>query len=79
MSHNANHNPVLKSLRHLNEKYEKVTEQQHDFMRRQTEGEKPDPSEFTKLLEQQSVTHTAMTAQFGLLQKPLKTVITDSR
>ncbi len=79
MSQNANSNPVLKSLRPLNEKYEKTNDQQLDFMRRQTDGEKPDPNEFAKLLEQQSVTHTAMTAQFGLIQKPLKTVITDSR
>lgn len=79
MSQNANQNRVLQNLRHLNEKYETITEQQHSFMKRQAQGENPDPNEFFKLLEQQSVTHTAMTAQFNLIQKPLKTVITDSR
>ncbi|HEY4542817.1 MAG TPA: hypothetical protein VIG66_10650 [Noviherbaspirillum sp.] len=79
MSHNANHNPVLKSLRRLEDKYTSIADQQHDFIARQAKGENPDPDEFMKLLEQQSVTHTAMTAQFNLIQKPLKTVITDSR
>jgi hypothetical protein len=79
MSRNANHNPVLNNLRHLNQKYETINAQQNDFMRRQTAGENPDPSEFIQLLEKQSITGTAMTAQFSLLQKPLKTVITDSR
>lgn len=79
MSHNANQNPVLKGLRRLEDKYTSITEQQNDFIKRQAKGERPDPDEFMKLLEQQSVTHTAMTAQFNLIQKPLKTVITDSR
>ena len=79
MSHNPNQNPVLKGLRRLEDKYSTITEQQHDFLTRQAKGEQPDPNEFMKLLEQQSVTHTAMTAQFNLIQKPLKTVITDSR
>lgn len=79
MSRNVNHNPVLNNIRHLDEKYKKISEQESDFMRRQTAGEKPDPNEFIKLLEQQSITGTAMTAQFNLYQKPLKTVLTDSR
>jgi hypothetical protein len=79
MSHNPNHNPVLTNMRHLNSKYEQINAQQEDFMRRQSAGENPDPSEFTALLEKQSITGTAMAAQFSLLQKPLKTVITDSR
>ena len=79
MSRNANHNPVLDNLRHLNQKYQTINEQQYDFMRRQSAGENPDPNEFVKLLEQKSVTGTAMTAQFSLIQKPLKTVVTDSR
>jgi hypothetical protein len=79
MSRNADHNLVLNNLRHLNQKYETINTQQDDFMRRQTAGENPDPNEFMQLLEKQSVTGTAMTAQFSLLQKPLKTVVTDSR
>lgn len=79
MSRNTNHNYVLNNIRHLDEKFKKITEQETDFLRRQTAGEKPDPNEFIKLLEQQSVTGTAMTAQFNLYQKPLKTALTDSR
>lgn len=79
MSQNANHNRVLQGLRRLNEKYEEINQQQYDFVKRQAQGENPNPDEFFKLLEQQSITHTAMTAQFNLIQKPLKTVITDSR
>lgn len=79
MSNNANHNLVLNNIRHLDEKYKKLDAAQLDFMRRQTAGEKPDPNEFIKLLEKQSVTDSAMTAQFNLYQKPLKTVLTDSR
>lgn len=79
MSQDSNRNRVLESMRHLDAKYQQINEQQSDFIRRQTNGEKPDPDEFTKLLELQSVTGTAMTAQFGLYQKPLKTVLSDSR
>lgn len=79
MSRNVNHNLVLNNIRHLNEKYKKINDQQTDFMQRQSNGEKPDPNEFIKLMEQQSVTGTVMTAQFNLYQKPLKTALTDSR
>ena len=79
MSHNPNHNLVLNSIRHLDDKYKSISEQQTDFLRRQSAGEKPDPDEFVQLLEKQSVTGTAMTAQFNLYQKPLKTALTDSR
>lgn len=79
MTHNANHNPVLQNLRHLNEKYEMLHDRRSDFLRRQNDGEKPDPNEFMSLLEQQATTQTAMKAQFNLIQKPLKTVLTDSR
>lgn len=74
-----NSNPVLQSLRGLNRKYEDVTEQVNNFQRRQTNGEQPDPAEFGKLLAKQSVTHSAMAAQFNLLQKPLKTVLNETK
>ena len=79
VSNNANHNVVLNNIRHLDEKYKKLDERQGEFLRRQTAGEKPDPNEFTELLVKQSVTDSAMTAQFNLYQKPLKTVLSDSR
>lgn len=79
MAPNANHNPVLQRLRTLENRYEKINENQKDFLNRQASGDNPDPNEFMDLLQKQSLTKTAMTAQFSLLQRPLKTVITDSR
>jgi hypothetical protein len=79
VSNNANHNVVLNNIRHLDDKFNQLDVQQSEFLRAQTAGEHPDPNVFIKLLEKQSVTGTAMTAQFNLYQKPLKTVLTDSR
>jgi hypothetical protein len=53
--------------------------QMNNFMDKQAHGGEADPSEFQRLLEAQSVTKTAMTAQFNLLQKPLKTVLNESK
>ncbi|WP_034300948.1 hypothetical protein [Herbaspirillum sp. RV1423] len=75
----SNHNPVLQNLRHLNQKFEEVTGKLNDFNRRQADGEMPDPNEFTALLEKQSVAKSAMSAQFNLLQKPLKTVLNETK
>ncbi|KQZ44733.1 hypothetical protein [Duganella sp. Root1480D1] len=72
-------NPVVQSLHRLDRKFEDIGDQMHEFYRRQANGEKPNPTEFTRLLEQQSLTHSAMTAQFNLLQKPLKTVLNESK
>jgi len=74
-----NSRPVLQSLRHLNQKFEGIGQQINAFNRSQADGEEPDPSQFMALLQQQSVTRTAMMAQFNLLQKPLKTVLNESR
>lgn len=74
-----NSNPVLQSLRSLDRKFSDITDQVNDFQRRQSNGEQPDPDQFTKLLSKQSVTHSAMTAQFNLLQKPLKTVLNETK
>ncbi|MTV41098.1 hypothetical protein [Duganella radicis] len=79
MSRDNDHNLVLNNMRRLDQKYQQINADQTDFMRRQSSGEQPDPDEFIKLLEQQSVTGSAMTAQFNLFQKPLKTALTDSR
>ncbi|CAN7526958.1 MULTISPECIES: hypothetical protein [Duganella] len=71
--------PVLQNLRHLNQKFEGIGQQINDFSRQQADGETPDPARFMDLLQKQSVTHTAMMAQFNLLQKPLKTVLNESK
>ncbi|MFJ3044660.1 hypothetical protein ACIPEN_02410 [Herbaspirillum chlorophenolicum] len=75
----ANSHPYLQTLGKLNNRFESTADQLSDFNRRQADGEHPDPAEFMDLLNKQSVTRTAMTAQFGLLQKPLKTVLSETR
>ena len=75
----VNSNPVQQSLRHLTQRFDDLGQKMSDFNRRQADGEHPDPGEFVDLLTKQSVTHSALNAQFSLLQKPLKTVLTETR
>jgi hypothetical protein len=77
MSENVNQ--VMNGLRRLNNKFDETGEQMADFLKRQAAGEKPDPNEFTALLEKRAVTHDAMAAQFKLYEKPLKTVLQETR
>jgi hypothetical protein len=72
-------NPALQAIHRLNNKYEEIGDNMKDFMARQASGETPDPDEFAKLLEAQSTTKSALSAQFSLLQKPLKVVLNESR
>lgn len=72
-------NPAYQAIRRYSDKYERIGEGLADFVTRQAEGESPDPVEFEQLLEAQSVTKSAMQAQYALLQKPLKTVLSESR
>ena len=75
----ANHNPVIQGVRNLTQRFDDLGQQLADFNRRQADGDNPDPSEFVDLLKKQSVTHSALNAQFTLLQKPLKTVLSETR
>ncbi|WP_211474773.1 hypothetical protein [Collimonas humicola] len=75
-SHNS---PALSALNRLNSKFDEQESQINDFMGRQAQGENPDPAMFSKLLEQRSVTRQAMQAQFKLYEKPLKTVMTETK
>lgn len=70
---------TLFGLNRLNNKFEEQGNQLNDFMGSQARGESPDPEMFAKLLEQRSVTHQAMQAQFKLYEKPLKTVMTEAK
>lgn len=72
-------NPVLRNLRHMEKKFDGIGQEINDFNRRQAAGEMPDPKAFMDLLQKQSVTKSAMTAQFNLLQKPLKTVLNETK
>lgn len=72
-------NPVLQNLRHMDKKFDDISQKINDFNRQQADGEMPDPEAFMDLLQKQSVTKTAMSAQFNLLQKPLKTVLNETK
>ncbi len=72
-------NPVLRNLRHLDKKFDEIGQKVNDFNRQQAAGETPDPAAFMDLLQKQSVTKSAMSAQFNLLQKPLKTVLNETK
>lgn len=78
-TNNANANPMQQSLRHLTQRYDDLGEKLAGFNRRQADGEHPDPGEFVDLLKKHSVTHSALEAQFSLLQKPLKTVLNETK
>ena len=72
-------NPAYQAIQRLNNKFDDIGDQMKDFIERQASGETPDPDEFASLLEAQSITKSAMTAQFGLLQKGLKTVLNEAK
>lgn len=72
-------NPVLHNLRHMDKKFDEIGQKINDFNRQQAAGEMPDPAAFMDLLQKQSVTKSAMSAQFNLLQKPLKTVLNETK
>jgi hypothetical protein len=70
---------MIQSLRRLSNRSDETAEQMADFARRQTGGEQPDPAEFGALLRQRSVTHDVMSAQLKLLEKPLRTVLQETK
>lgn len=72
-------NPVVKNLRHMGQQLEGIDAQMHKLMAQQAHGGEADPDEFKRLLEAKSITKTAMTAQFNLNQKPLKTVLNETK
>ncbi|MET3133294.1 hypothetical protein AAKU55_003584 [Oxalobacteraceae bacterium GrIS 1.11] len=72
-------NRVMHALRHLERRFDESGRQMSDFMAADAAGEQPDPQQFTALLEHRSVTRRAMEAQYKLHEKPLKTVLTESK
>jgi len=72
-------NLVLQNLRHMDKKFDEISQKINAFNRQQADGEMPDPAAFMDLLQKQSVTKSAMSAQFNLLQKPLKTVLNETK
>ncbi|MFC7516074.1 hypothetical protein ACFQUU_13750 [Herbaspirillum sp. GCM10030257] len=67
------------ALRRTNDKLDGANDQIDHFMERQMNGEKPDPAEFMKLLEKQATAQQALQAQFKLLEKPMKTVLNETK
>jgi hypothetical protein len=70
---------TLNSLRRLTGKFDEAGEKMNTFFERQRNGEKPDPKEFASLLEKRSITQSAMSAQFKLFEKPMKTVLQETK
>lgn len=75
----SDYNPGMLALRRLNTRYDEQAAQITDFNQRQADGENPDQNEFMRLLDQRSVTQQAMEAQFKLYEKPLKTVMNETK
>jgi hypothetical protein len=76
---NSNANPVVQSLRRLDNKFEDTSADMSDFIRRQAAGDNPDPNEFSQMLAKMSTVKSAMEAQFQLLERPYKTVLNETR
>ena len=66
-------------LQRLDRRLDAANGRLDDFMQAQAAGEEPDPAAFTALLEQRMTVQQAMQAQLKLLEKPLKTALTESR
>jgi hypothetical protein len=75
----TDNNRVVKNLRHMNQQMNDITDAMQNLMEQQAHGGDADPQEFHRLLEAESVTKTAMTAQFNLNEKPMKTVLNDAK
>lgn len=72
-------NETIHALRRLSNRYDSVGDQMQDFLRREHEGANPDPNEFAQLLHQRANMQDAMRAQFRLYEKPLKTVLNETK
>jgi hypothetical protein len=77
MADNVRH--VVDTLRLLNRRYEDTAAEMNEFMRAQADGEKPDVKRFEDLLAKQSTNRQIMHAQFRLYEKPLKTVLNETK
>ena len=75
----GNGNPTLAALRRINGKFDDQSLKINEFMERQAHGDEQDPELFLKLLGQKSITKDALQAQFKLHEKPLKTVMNETK
>lgn len=72
-------NNVIYSLQRLTQRHDDAGHAVTDLLQQQSDGENPDPDEFVSILKQQSTTHSAMAAQFKLYEKPMKTVLNETK
>ncbi|AWL03544.1 hypothetical protein ACFOHT_05750 [Massilia oculi] len=75
----VSHAASIDPLRRLDRRMDAANGQIEDFMQAQAAGEEPDPAAFTAMLEQRMTVEQAMQAQLKLHEKPLKTVLTETR
>lgn len=75
----ATSSPALEPLRRGQQKIDQVNGQIENFMHAQASGEKPDPGAFMAMLEKRMTVQQSMQAQLKLHEKPLKSVLTESR
>ena len=73
------HAASIDPIRRLDRKMDAANGRIEDFMGAQAAGEEPDPAAFTAMLEQRMMVEQAMQAQLKLHEKPLKTVLTETR
>lgn len=80
MSNQITHiNPSMRALQRINEKYDQLGNQLNDFYSAQAHGDNPDSNAFMKMLEQRSIAQEAMQSQFKLYEKPIKTVLNETK
>ncbi|MFB9241720.1 hypothetical protein IV454_18780 [Massilia antarctica] len=72
-------NPTSRALRRLETHLDDSDLRMREFMAAEAAGEQPDSDSFLHMLEQRSVTRRAMEAQSKLYEKPLKTVLAESK
>lgn len=75
----ANSSPSTAPLRRLDRELDTTNGRIEDFMQAQAAGEQPDPAAFTAMLEKRMTVQQAMQAQVKLNEKPIKTVLTETR
>jgi len=71
--------PLMQSLRSTNRHFDAAGEKMTDFQERHRNGEEPDREEFAQFLSQRWAAKTALQAQFQLHEKPLKTVLNETK
>lgn len=70
---------IVSDLNRLSARYDAADKRLDDIGRMRAEGESVDHEEFMRLLETRVAAGAAMQAQFKLHEKPLKTVLNESK